>query len=297
MNLKDPKLYINRELSWLKFNTRVLEEAKELDNPLLERLKFIAIYGTNLDEFYMIRVAGLKKLFKYRIRVTGPDKLTPLEQLRAIASNYQDAIEFLSDLALDPPESNENEKEEGKIVLSTIHSAKGLEWKVVFLINLCEGRFPSHFAQDRPDEIEEERRLFYVAATRAKDHLYLCYPSFINIQGAGLMPARPSRFLDEIPERLLEIKRFSDIQKSGFQNRQGKRPASQTVKAASKKGMPAKEAGAASGNGFSPGDRVRHSIFGKGTVIKSIDKVRVKVLFDAAGEKTLRLDYTCLSRL
>ena len=84
MNLKDPKLYINRELSWLKFNTRVLEEAQDESNPLLERLKFIAIYGTNLDEFYMIRVAGLKKLFKYRIRVTGPDKMTPLEQLKAI---------------------------------------------------------------------------------------------------------------------------------------------------------------------------------------------------------------------
>ncbi len=86
MNLKDPKLYINRELSWLKFNTRVLEEAQDTSNPLLERLKFIAIYGTNLDEFYMIRVAGLKKLYKYRIRVTGPDKMTPFEQLEAIRS-------------------------------------------------------------------------------------------------------------------------------------------------------------------------------------------------------------------
>ncbi len=84
VDLKDPKLYINRELSWLRFNTRVLEEAQDRTNPLLERLKFIAIYGTNLDEFYMIRVAGLKKLFKYRIRVTGPDKMTPLEQLKAI---------------------------------------------------------------------------------------------------------------------------------------------------------------------------------------------------------------------
>ncbi|BCD62851.1 polyphosphate kinase [Nitratiruptor sp. YY08-26] len=90
MNLKDPKLYINRELSWLKFNTRVLEEAQDTTNPLLERLKFIAIYGTNLDEFYMIRVAGLKKLFKYRIRVTGPDKMTPLEQLRAIREYLHD---------------------------------------------------------------------------------------------------------------------------------------------------------------------------------------------------------------
>ena len=84
MNLKDPKLYINRELSWLRFNSRVLEEAKKDSNPLLERLKFLAIYGTNLDEFYMIRVAGLKQLFKSRVLVTGPDKMSPLAQLKAI---------------------------------------------------------------------------------------------------------------------------------------------------------------------------------------------------------------------
>ncbi|WP_187647291.1 RNA degradosome polyphosphate kinase [Nitrosophilus labii] len=84
INLKDPKLFINRELSWLRFNSRVLEEAQKRENPLLERLKFLAIYGTNLDEFYMIRVAGLKQLFKSRVSVTGPDKMSPLAQLRAI---------------------------------------------------------------------------------------------------------------------------------------------------------------------------------------------------------------------
>ncbi len=85
MNLKDPKLYINRELSWLRFNTRVLEEAKNEKLPLLERLKFIAIYGTNLDEFYMIRVAGLNRLYKARITTSsGDDSLTPVQQLREI---------------------------------------------------------------------------------------------------------------------------------------------------------------------------------------------------------------------
>ena len=84
INLKNPEFYINRELSWLKFNTRVLEQAKDETLPPLERLKFIAIYGTNLDEFYMIRVAGLKKLFNAGIIVSGADKLTPLQQLRGI---------------------------------------------------------------------------------------------------------------------------------------------------------------------------------------------------------------------
>jgi len=83
-NLKNPELYINRELSWLQFNTRVLKQAQDTSLPPLERLKFLAIYGTNLDEFYMIRVAGLKKLFNAGIIVSGADRLTPLQQLKSI---------------------------------------------------------------------------------------------------------------------------------------------------------------------------------------------------------------------
>ncbi|NWF65907.1 MAG: RNA degradosome polyphosphate kinase [Campylobacterales bacterium] len=77
-------LYINRELSWLRFNSRVLYQAKNKKSPLLERLKFLAIYGTNLDEFYMIRVAGLKELFSAGIVDSGADKLTPIQQLNDI---------------------------------------------------------------------------------------------------------------------------------------------------------------------------------------------------------------------
>ena len=84
MDLKDPSLYINRELSWLQFNTRVLAQTKRAELPPLERLKFVAIYGTNLDEFYMVRVAGLISLYKAGIQETGPDRMTPAEQLSAI---------------------------------------------------------------------------------------------------------------------------------------------------------------------------------------------------------------------
>ena len=87
INLKDPHLYINRELSWLRFNTRVLEEAENLKHPLLERLKFIAIYGTNLDEFYMIRAAGLQEMYKMGINAVGADKMTSIGQLGEIR-NY-----------------------------------------------------------------------------------------------------------------------------------------------------------------------------------------------------------------
>jgi len=97
LNLKNPNLYNNRELSWLRFNTRVLKQAQDESLPLLERLKFLAIYGTNLDEFYMIRVAGLKKLFAAGIIVSGADRLTPLQQLKEIRKylhQEQQVIEY-----------------------------------------------------------------------------------------------------------------------------------------------------------------------------------------------------------
>ncbi len=95
INLKDPKYYNNRELSWLQFNTRVLKQAQNESLPLLERLKFLAIYGTNLDEFYMIRVAGLKKLFTAGVIVSGADRLTPLQQLREIRKYLHQELQVI----------------------------------------------------------------------------------------------------------------------------------------------------------------------------------------------------------
>src|SRR5215210_5864344 len=86
----DPTLYINRELSWLAFNERVLHEAFDARNPLLERLKFLAIFSTNLDEFYMVRVAGLRRQVAAGVTQAPPDGLTPQEQLDAIRRRVRD---------------------------------------------------------------------------------------------------------------------------------------------------------------------------------------------------------------
>ena len=91
-----------------------------------------------------------------------------------------------------------------KVTLSTIHQAKGLEWRAVFVIWLTDGMFPSSRSFQSADAIEEERRLFYVAATRAQDQLFLTYPSYWANASPEDRLQRPSRFLKEIPHDLVE---------------------------------------------------------------------------------------------
>src|ERR671917_1069775 len=94
INLFDPSLYTNRELSWLRFNERVLAQAKDERHPLLERVRFIAILETNLDEFFMIRVAGLQQQVAAELPNPVPDGMTPEEQLIRI---YKHTKRFFDD--------------------------------------------------------------------------------------------------------------------------------------------------------------------------------------------------------
>src|SRR5580692_6744730 len=93
VSLEDPSLYISRELSWLEFNDRVLEEALDAKNPLFERLKFVAIYGTNLDEFFMIRVAAIKQQIEAQVVRRSDDGRLPAEHLAAISERLRISLQ------------------------------------------------------------------------------------------------------------------------------------------------------------------------------------------------------------
>ncbi|GAA5494207.1 ATP-dependent DNA helicase PcrA [Rubritalea halochordaticola] len=134
-----------------------------------------------------------------------------IEQLMTYARSYSDVLEFLAQLSLmssvdSSPTGSKAEKDEEGVTLSSIHQAKGLEWKVVFVVWLADGMFPNGRILESEDleMLEEERRLFYVAITRAKDELYLTYPMMNPKSYTGEILQNPSRFLDDFPSDLVE---------------------------------------------------------------------------------------------
>ena len=138
-----------------------------------------------------------------------PKRIRDLDHLHTIAESYPGLSEFLADLALAPPDGSAvgvepSEQDEEQVVLSTIHSAKGLEWQCVFLLWVVDGKFPSVFSFNTDEELEEERRLLYVAVTRAKRYLFLTYPINVYDRSSGMLLSKPSRFLDHVSPRLFE---------------------------------------------------------------------------------------------
>jgi len=137
-----------------------------------------------------------------------PRRQKDLEHLVTISSRYRSLEAMLSDFALEPPSDSvggtlAEGEEEGRLTLSTIHSAKGLEWHTVFVIWAAEGKFPGQYAAVNPAELEEERRLCYVAVTRAKRLLYLSYPIQFYDRSMGPSFGRPSRFVSDVDPSLL----------------------------------------------------------------------------------------------
>ncbi len=178
----------------------------------IEPLKAL-IASADIDSLSVVQIG--ERILDYYLPVLKqryddhPRRLRDLQQLISIMERYEDLDTFLADMVLEPPSSSINgqltdAKDSQRLTLSTVHSAKGLEWHTVFVIWALDGRFPSQHAMDRPDKLEEERRLMYVATTRAKENLHITYPTQVYDRGTQSWLYRPSRFLSHIDDNLVD---------------------------------------------------------------------------------------------
>lgn len=238
-------------------------------------------------------------------RIDNLHELISVAQEFAASEEENNLENFLAHVAL-VSDIDDTELGEDAITLMTLHSSKGLEFPVVFLVGMEEGLFPHARTLMDETEIEEERRLCYVGITRAKEKLFLSSTKMRTIYG-NTVTYPPSRFLQEIPARLVKTikrqERFSALenfkQVSEKYNARPQKPAS-TFNPHSF--MPQKPAAAAGGTGtrFNTGDRVSHSKWGEGMVVSvkdSPDGQEVKVAFAGAGVRSLLTKYAVLKKL
>jgi len=234
---------ISDQVSWLralllipgigpKTASRIIEAviAKPKDNTLLQKndglVKLLELLKS-VDSQHDLPAKTIEKFLTYYqplLKIKYDDfnkRLNDLDSLLRIADRYKSTEQFLVDMALEPPErslveAGKRDKDDTALTLSTIHSAKGLEWHTVFIIYLAEGHLPSYLSLEDEEGVEEERRLFYVASTRAKENLFLLKPhidrsprSFMD--GGGSVFTQVSRFLGQ--GNLLQ--EFVDVQSAG----------------------------------------------------------------------------------
>nr|WP_203975584.1 DNA helicase PcrA [Planotetraspora silvatica] len=223
-------------------------------------------------------------------------RLENLNELISVAAEFEEAnadgtlVDFLEQVSLvaDADQIPEGEDHGGVVTLMTLHTAKGLEFPVVFLTALEDGVFPHMRSLSDAKELEEERRLAYVGITRAEQRLYLSRAAVRTSWGApSFNPA--SRFLSEVPGDLIDWR--GDPSKNAWSAAVSRGPA---------RTAPAPKRGAREIPNLSPGDRVTHDSFGLGTVVAvegSAEKTRVKIDFGASGEKTLLLAYANVEKL
>ena len=192
------------ELEDRPYSPRYIEELKRL----FEALRRHQSPGPLTAEVEDL-VAYYEPILKRKYFDDYPKRQQDLEHFVGLADQFASREQFLSSLALDPIELTAIDGEptpddESPLILSTIHSAKGLEFQTVFVIQALEGVLPSGYSLKDDDALDEELRLLYVAITRAEENLFITYPSVQYRRFEGEYFARPSRFISDVPESILE---------------------------------------------------------------------------------------------
>ena len=279
-------------------------------NELMDALRTLAEAGTSLADL----VAAVVEQSGYQAELQASDdpqdetRLENIGELESVAAEFaQDRPEaaladFLERVSLVADADEIPDADGGVITLMTLHTAKGLEFPVVFLTGMEDGVFPHARSLDDPAELAEERRLAYVGITRARERLYLTSAAVRSAWGA---PAQnpPSRFLDEIPAHLLDLRRtWSDAKASAVSWTSGAdRPGSGGGFGAARgsRSGPAASAGVGVVN-LSAGDRVLHEKFGLGSVVSvsgTGDRTQASIDFGSEGVKRLLLRYAPVEKL
>lgn len=275
---------------------------------------FVALIRQMVDEAYGISLAELTELATtlsglkahYQNEKEGEDRIANLEELvtAAVAFTNQDfgnhsnadgdtpqdlLTQFLSHASL---EAGEHQADVGReaLQLMTVHASKGLEFKVVFISGLEEGLCPHEQSTYEANGLEEERRLMYVAVTRARQRLYLSHAQSRMLHGQ-VRYGIPSRFLDEIPDKLLKHLNIKPVAKSGYGRDYNELPAvmSKQQSTTQKSAMP-----------WKIGQQVAHNKFGNGVVVSyegNANDMRVQVNFGREGLKWLALEFAKLTAI
>ena len=226
-----------------------------------------------------------------------PRRRKELDELVSIAETFTDLDMFLANVSLDPPDSDtRGDAAKGAVTLSTVHSAKGLEWSAVLIIDLVEDRFPSRHALARDEDYEEERRLLYVACTRAKDSLSLFSPLAMYMRGReSSEPTRPSPFLGDLNDSLYEeymenyggyLSRRATGHATPFSGRGPVAPPRSREE----------DTPEPSGNSKKTTKlgHCTHKIFGRGKIVEILSQDKYRVHFPGFGLKVILADYLSL---
>jgi DNA helicase II / ATP-dependent DNA helicase PcrA len=236
--------------------------------------EFSALFQRLIDHPLLTPTEALETIWEYykdilpRLYEEPHRRQKEIEEIIRVSYNYSEAAALLGDLSLEVYEEPDD-SDTDRLVLSTVHSAKGLEWKIVFIIWLTEGRFPSSQSLMNPEEMEEERRLLYVAITRAKERLFLTYPESLSNRSGGWQKNDLCHFIADIPPDLLP-RRGGNVQFNPVPREDDE--------------------------GFSRGVKVFHPLFGNGVIQEPPKERKVRVNFKRYGSKVLHLDYARLER-
>ncbi len=263
---------------------------------LLDQLRAMVAAGARPDTVLqaVVERTGYAAELEAENTVEASGRLENVAELVGVAAEYDHLDEFLEAVSL-VADSDELDGDDTKALLMTLHTAKGLEFPVVFMIGLEDGIFPHLRSLGEPDELEEERRLCYVGITRARERLCLSHAWCRTIWGSTQYNP-PSRFLKEIPEdltRLVDGGRRRPAAASPGHRRE-------VVEAAlrGRVATPARTTGA-EGLGLRAGDDVVHGKWGEGVVLEVLgtgDKAEAVVRFPGLGEKNLLLAWAPLKR-